>query len=47
VGRVRKTWPAFGQQQEAELAKVRISTRPDGALGLHQYHSCCMLIMCA
>jgi hypothetical protein len=41
VGRVRRTWPGFGQQLEAQLAKVRISTRPDGALGSrpHQRHS--------
>jgi hypothetical protein len=33
VGRVRRTWPGFEQQLEAQLAKVRVSTRPDGAFG--------------
>jgi hypothetical protein len=32
VRRVRKTWPSFGEQHEAQLAKVRISTRPNGEL---------------
>jgi hypothetical protein len=30
VGRVHRTWPEFGPQQEAQLAKVRVSTRPNG-----------------
>jgi hypothetical protein len=30
VGRVRRTWPGFEQQLEAQLAQVRVSTRPNG-----------------